>query len=76
MKYKLKKISSKLQGNFTLGGIYNAQIYSPDIKLCVLVDDDGQKHLINIKKPNFGEHFLNVNKERKDKLIQIEHYKR
>jgi len=71
-KYKLKKITDKLQGNFQIGNIYKAQPYAPDIKFSVLIDDNGQRHLINTNKPNFDEHFLNVNKERKDKLIQIE----
>jgi len=72
MKYKLKKHSENLQGRFTVGGIYKAQPYSPDTRFCILEDDNKQKHLINIKKLNFEEHFLSVNKERKEKLIQIE----
>ena len=72
MRYKLKKITEKLQGNFKIGGIYKAQPYAPDLKLSVLIDDNGQRHLINTKKSNFKEHFLNINKERKEKLIQIE----
>lgn len=72
MKYKLKKNSNNLQGRFTVGAIYKTKPYSLDDRFCVLVDDNGKKHLINTTKPNFQEHFLNVNKERKEKLIQIE----
>jgi len=72
MKYKLKKYSEKLQGNFKIGKIYKAEPYSPNAKLIILKDDNNKKYIINIKKSNFKEYFLNVNKERKEKLIQIE----
>jgi len=72
MKYKLKKHSQKLQGKFTIGGIYKTQPYSPDTNFYVLQDDSGKPHLINTKKSNFKECFLNINKERKEKLLQIE----
>jgi len=73
MKYKLTKKTEKLQGRFTVGRVYKTKPYSSNEKLCVLIDDDGRKHLTDIEKSNFQEHFLNINKERKEKLIQIEY---
>lgn len=72
MKYKLKKNSSKLQGTFTVGVIYKTKPYSTFDNVRILVDDIGKKHLVDIDKVNFQDHFLNINKERKNKLIQIE----
>lgn len=72
MKYKLTKKTEKLQGRFTVGKIYQTKSYLSNDKIFMLIDDAGRKHLIDIEKSYFKEYFLNINKERKEKLLQIE----
>ena len=68
MKYKLIK-TTKITGQFTIDKIYHIFPYKEN--LFMIFDDSGQKHILNIVKDNFNEHFISVNKERKEKLIQI-----
>ena len=69
-KFKLKIKSDNLLGRFTIGKIYNIFIYNK--KLNIIKDDLGVNRLIDMTKMNFTNHFVSVNKERKQKLITIE----
>ena len=68
MKYKLTKLTN-LKGNFTLGRIYKIFPYNNNFD--EIYDDFGLKHIVNIHSNSFDDHFLNINIERKEKLIQI-----
>lgn len=68
-KYKLIKKSNKLIGNFTIGEIYTLKPYHENYS--IIWDDDNNKCMIKEKSKIFKEHFLNINLERKEKLINI-----
>ncbi len=69
-KFKLKLKSNNLLGRFTIDKIYH--IFTYNKKLNIVKDDLGTIRLIDTTKMNFTAHFVNVNKERKQKLIIIE----
>jgi hypothetical protein len=69
MKYKLSKLGN-MKDNFILGKIYKIFPYNNNYD--EIFDDFGFKHIVNTHGNKFNESFINLNKERKDKLTQIE----